>query len=140
MRVPSATKIAAKWARVTSERTTDYEEGVRNPVADWADETSAAEGRYEDGVKAAMAQKRFGKDVAEAGTAKQQKASIEKGVEEGRWAGGVRVAEPEMARGMDDVVRVMEAVKLPPKYAKGDPRNYERVKVIGTALHAARTR
>lgn len=140
MRVPSASKIARKWARVTSERTTDYEEGVRNPVADWADETQSAEDRYESGLKAAMADKRFGKGVADAGTAKQQKASIEKGVEEGRWAGGVRVAEGEMARGMDDVVRTMEAVKLPPKYPRGDPRNLERVKAVSTALHAMKTR
>lgn len=140
MRVPSASKIARKWARVTSERTTDYEEGVRNPQADWAEETAGAEGRYEEGVKTAMAQKRFGKGVSEAGTAKQQKASIEKGVEEGRWAGGVRVAEGEMARGIDEVVRTLESVKLPPKYPKGDPRNLERVKAVSTALHAMKTK
>jgi len=136
MRVPSASNIAKKWARVTAERTVDYEQGVRNPQADWADETQAAEGRYEEGLKLSMAQKRFGKGVGAAGTAKQQKASIEKGVEEGRWSGGVRVAEPEMASGMDAVVRVMEGVKLPPKYPKGDPRNLERVKAVAMALSA----
>ena len=38
MIVPSAAKIASKWARVTPERTLDYEEGVRNPARDWETE------------------------------------------------------------------------------------------------------
>ncbi|GAI63187.1 unnamed protein product [marine sediment metagenome] len=63
MIVKSAIKIGAKWARVTPERTVDYEEGVRNPLKDWATETKAAESRYEDGVKAAIARKAFGKGV-----------------------------------------------------------------------------
>ena len=38
MKVKSAIDIARKWARVTSGRTEDYEEGVRNPTKDWETE------------------------------------------------------------------------------------------------------
>jgi len=129
----SASKIAEKWARVTSGRTEDYEDGVRNPKKDWEAETKAAETRYEDGIKAAITRKAFGKGVAECGTATQQKKTIEKGII--RWPEGVRVAQDDMRAGMEKVVKVLEATKLPPAYAKGDPRNLERVKVVTQALH-----
>lgn len=139
MVVPSAREIAAKFARVTPEREPDYEAGVRSPKADWETETAGAEENYEEGVRKAIARKGFGKGVREVGTAKQQAKSIEKGVEQGRWAAGVRGAEDDMAEGMEPVVRTLEAVKLPGKFPKGDPRNYERVKAIGVALHKMKT-
>jgi len=137
MIVPSAAKIAKKWARVTPERTQDYEEGVRNPLRDWAKETSAAESRYEDGVKAAIARKAFGKGVNKAGTEKQKSKTILKGIP--RWPEGVRIAEKDMQAGMTPVVAVLEGLTLPQRYATGDPRNIERVKVIQQALHKMKT-
>ena len=133
MIVPSAAKIAKKWGRVTPERTIDYEEGVRNPLKDWATETKAAEPRYEEGVKAAIARKSFGKGVDRVGTAKQKAKTILKGIP--RWPEGVRVAEADMRKGMEPVVKVLEGITLPQRYPTGDPRNIERVKVIQQALH-----
>lgn len=133
MNVPSAAEIAAKWARVTPERTEDYENGVRNPRKNWETETLAAEKNYEKGVQDAINRKGFGKGVKKAGLAKQQGNSISKGIP--RFGEGVRMGEPAMASGMEDVVRTLQAVKLPAKYPKGDPRNYERVRAIGDALH-----
>lgn len=139
MEVPTAEQIAAKWGRVTPQRAQDFEEGVKAPKKDWATETVAAEAAFEDGVKKAMARKAFGKGVRGAGTGKQQAATIAKGVDEGRWAAGVQLAEPAMAAGMEPVVRALAAVRLPPGFAKGDPRNYDRVKAVGTALHKMKT-
>lgn len=139
MNIPSAAEIAAKFIRVTPGRQQDYDDGVRNPKKDWAGETAGAEPNYEESMKKAMQRKAFGKGVRNAGTAKQQAKTIQKGVEQGRWAGGVAIAEPEMAAAMEPVVRVLESVKLPPKFGKGDPRNYDRVKAIGTALHKMKT-
>jgi hypothetical protein len=129
----SAVAIASKWARVTPERLDDYEGGVRNPKKDWGKETAAAEGRYEEGIKASIARKAFGKGVTKCGTAGQQEKTIEKGLT--RWPEGVRLAEKDMADGMAPVVAVIERTTLPGRYPKGDPRNYERVKAMGTALH-----
>lgn len=133
MDCPTAQAIAKKWARVTPERTEDYEDGVRNPKRDWAQETAAAEDNYEEGVKKAITRKAFGKGVKKTGTAKQQQKSIEKGIP--RFGEGVRVAENDMAAGMEPVVRTLTALTLPKRYAKGDPRNLERVKVVADALH-----
>ncbi len=137
MIVPSAANIAAKWARVTPERTVDYEEGVRNPLRDWEKETADAEDRYEEGIKAALAQKRFGKGVRKVGTAKQKAKTILKGIP--RWAEGVRVAEDDMRSGMEPVVKALEGITLPKRYATGDPRNIERVKIIQQTLHKLKT-
>ena len=137
MIVPSAAKIAKKWGRVTPERTIDYEEGVRNPLRDWATETKAAESRYEEGVKAAITRKAFGKGVDKVGTTKQKAKTILKGIP--RWPEGVRIAEKDMETGMKPVVAALEGITLPPRYATGDPRNIERVKVIQQTLHKLKT-
>ncbi|MBA7525353.1 hypothetical protein ES705_17504 [subsurface metagenome] len=133
MIVPSAAKIAEKWGRVTPERIIDYEAGVRNPLRDWETETKAAEPRYEEGVKAAISRKAFGKGVARVGTAKHKAKTILKGIP--RWPEGVRVAEDDMRKGMENVVKVLEGITLPQRYPTGDPRNIERVRVIQQALH-----
>lgn len=137
MIVKTAKKIAAKWARVTAERTVDYEEGVKNPSKDWEKETTDAEGRYEDGIKASIARKAFGKGVRRVGTAKQKAATILKGII--RWPEGVRIAEPDMETGMEPVVKVLEGLTLPMRYPTGDPRNIKRVEVIAAALHKLKT-
>ena len=133
MIVPSAAKIAEKWGRVTPERIIDYEAGVRNPLRDWETETKAAEPRYEEGVKAAISRKAFGKGVARVGTAKHKAKTILKGIP--RWPEGVRVAEDDMRKGMENVVKTLEGITLPQRYPTGDPRNIERVRVIQQALH-----
>ncbi|MBA7535625.1 hypothetical protein ES705_27883 [subsurface metagenome] len=137
MKCPSAANIAAKWIRVTPERSIDYEEGVRNPLRDWATETKAAETRYEDGIKASIARKAFGKGVDRVGTAKHQAKTILKGIP--RWPEGVRIAEPDMRLGMEPVVKALEGITLPPRYPTGDPRNIERVRIIQTTLHKLKT-
>lgn len=137
MIVKTAKKIAQKWARVTAERTVDYEEGVRHPSKDWEKETVDAEDRYEAGIKASIARKSFGKGVRAVGTAKQQAATILKGIT--RWPEGVRIAEPDMEKGMEPVVSVLEGLTLPPRFPTGDPRNIERVKAIAAALHKMKT-
>lgn len=137
MRIPSAAKIAAKWRRVTEERTVDYEEGVRNPLKDWADETANAEDRYEAGIKASILRKAFGKGVRRVGTAKQKAKTILKGIL--RWPEGVRGGEDDMRKGMEPVVKVLTDLELPKRYETGDPRNIERVKKIQQALHKMKT-
>ncbi len=137
MIVPDAASIARKWARVTPERSEDYENGVRNPMRDWAEETANAEDRYEAGIKASIANKSFGKGVRKVGTAKQKSKSILKGIP--RWSEGVRGAEADMKAGMTPVIEILKSITLPKRYETGDPRNIERVKVIQQALHKMKT-
>ena len=50
----------------------------------------------------------------------------------------MRTFADEYAKGFAPYHDVIEKTELPPRYAKGDERNYERVKAIGQALHKAK--
>ena len=129
-------EIAEKWTRVTPARSEDYKSGIESPKKDWATETKAAETAYKSGVTKAAAEGRFGKGVAAAGTEKWKKKALDVGVD--RWGPGVSIAGPSYEKGFSPYRDVIERTTLPPKGAKGDPRNYERVKAIGEALHKAK--
>ncbi len=126
-------QVVEKWQRKVAGAEPDYRAGIENPKKDWEAATKAAEPAYKEGVTRAANEGRFGRGVAKAGTAKWKKNALEKGP--GRWSAGVNMASDEYRAGMAEVLSVINSVALPPRGAKGDPRNYERVKVIGEALH-----
>jgi len=131
--IRSASKIAEKWARVTPQRAQDYEEGVNNPKKDWATNTKAAESNYEQGIQQSIRDKRFGRGVSKAGTEKWKEGATTKGVQ--RFGPGVAMAQGAYEEGFAPYREVIEKLSLPKRYPKGDPRNFERVKAVGTALH-----
>lgn len=137
-KIRSASQTAEKWARVTPQRAPDYEIGVQNPKKDWAEETAKAEKNYEAGIQKSIQEKSFGKGVKKAGTSKWQKGAVGKGV--ARYGQGVVAAVDDYEKGFAPYRDVIENTKLPPRYPKGDPRNFERVKAMGTALHEAKKR
>ncbi len=128
--------IAEKWARVTPQRTEDYEKGVNNPRTPWDVAAKAAEGNYESGVQAAITQKRFGKGVTKAGASKWLQGAINKGT--ARFGPGVQVAQPDFEKGFAPFRQVIESTTLPQRFAKGDARNVERVRVMAKALADAK--
>jgi len=130
-------QVVEKWQRKVSGAEPDYRAGIENPKKDWEAATKAAEPAYKEGVTRAANEGRFGRGVAKAGTAKWKKNALEKGP--GRWSAGVNMATDEYRTGMSTVLAKINSVKLPPRGAKGDPRNYERVKVLGDALHKLTT-
>lgn len=134
--IRSIEHIARKFASVTPGRTEDYRVGVENPRRDWGAATAAAESAYEAGVTAAIAKKRFGKGVKAAGTEAWQRGAVEKGT--ARWGPGVTMAQDKYARNFAPYRDAIERVTLPPRYARRDPRNLERVKSVVNALIAAK--
>ena len=124
--------IAKKFATVTPGRSEDYRQGVENPRKDWATSTANAESAYQAGVQAAITKKSFGKGVKAAGTAAWQEGAITKGVD--RWGPGVSLAQEKYARNFAPYRDAIERVNLPPRYARRDPRNLERVKAVVQAL------
>ena len=124
--------ISKKWATVTPARSEDYRVGIENPRKDWMNATAAAESAFEAGVQQAIAKKKFGKGVKLAGTETWQRGAIEKGTM--RWGPGVAMAQGKYARGFAPFRDAIERATLPPRYARRDPRNLERVKAIVTAL------
>ena len=136
MKMPSAAVIAQRFVKYAPQRSDRYEDGVRNPTENWEEKTIAAEENYNKGVTAGIARKAFSRGVKKAGTIKQQAKSIIKGIP--RWIDGITGAEADMEKAMGPVVAVMEGITLPQRYPTGDPRNYDRVKTIGTALRKAK--
>ncbi len=134
--IRSIEQIAKKFATVTPGRTEDYRSGVENPRRDWATATAAAESAYESGVTQAIAKKRFGKGVKKAGSETWQKGAIEKGT--ARWGPGVVLAQEKYARNFAPFRDAIERTTLPPRFARRDPRNLDRVKAIVNALVAAK--
>lgn len=130
--IRSLETIAQKWATVTPQRVGDYEAGIQAPRRDWQQSTLAAEDSYTQGVQAAIAEKRFGKGVRKAGTSKWQENALQKGTQ--RWGPGVQMAQAAYAAGFAPIRDAIERVTLPPRYARRDPRNLNRVKAIVDAV------
>lgn len=135
--IASPAEIAAKWARVTPLRSQDYEDGIRNPRVDWATATGAASDAWKAGIQQAIAQDSFRKGVTKAGTSKWQTSAIAKGP--ARWQQGVAVGQAAYETGFAPYRDAIERVTLPPRYAKRDPRNLDRVKAIVDALVRVKT-
>lgn len=132
--IRSIDSISKKWAEVTPMRAGDYEAGIQNPRRSWKAATVNAEGAYEDGVRQAIGRKAFGKGVTKAGDEKWQRKSLTRGV--ANWGPGVADAEGDFNAGFAPYREAIAATKLPPRYARRDPRNLARVKAINDALIA----
>lgn len=123
---------ANKWARRAGAATEDFKSGVENPRTDWAAATIAAAPSQAAGVQAAIASGRFQKMVAKSGTSYWKDKTMTKGAD--RFASGVASAQSDYESGIAPYTEVLNSVQLPARGAKGDPKNYDRVKAIGEAL------
>jgi len=130
--------IVDKWARVAPQRAEDFRFGVENPKKDWAQQAASAEDAWRAGVTAAANAGLFSAGVRRAGTEKWQTRTLQKGVP--RWPEGIRVAVDDYRDGFGPFHEEIQRVDLPPRYARGDPRNLERVAAIANALHQRRMR
>lgn len=127
-------RIAKKWADVTPMRAGDYADGIRNPRRAWAAATKNAEDAYEAGVQKSITRKAFGKGVTRVGDEKWQRKASTRGV--ANWGPGVSEAQGDFQAGFAPYREAIAACKLPPRYARRDPRNLARVKAIDDALIA----
>jgi len=134
MDIKSMADISKKWTTVTPGRSSDYQDGVTNPRKSWAANTKSSEANYEAGVQASIAKKSFGKGVDATGDAGWKAGATTKGVT--RWGPGVAMSGDKYSKGYTPYQAELASLTLPPKGAKGDPRNYQRVQAVGDALHA----
>lgn len=134
MEIKRLEAIEEKWTRVTPGRVADYSLGIKNPKRDWQTEAIAAKANWKLGIDAAHAKDLFAKGVDKAGTKKWQDRALKLGP--GRFSEGVYIAGPDYMKGFAPYHAVLERTTLPPRFPRGDIRNYERSKVPGVALHA----
>ena len=128
--------IASKWQTVTPQRAGIYKSNVEAPLRDWEKETLAAKDRRNEGLRAAIADGRIDRGIKRVGLEGWRKPTVTKGPS--RWAEGVALAEPEYRAGFAPYRDVIERTDPGPRFAKGDPRNWDRSKRIGMALHNKR--
>lgn len=131
--IKSLDRTANKWQTVTPQRAGEYEDGVRNPKKSWQQGAEDAADAYAEGVSAAVSEGRFARGVSEAGDGKWREGALNKGVR--RWPEGVRLGGDAYRTGFAPYHSRIQSVNLPPRGPKGDPRNYDRVRAIGEALH-----
>ena len=130
--IRSAEEQASKWANVTPGRSAEYQKGVQAPKRDWGTATKAALEAYKAGLTASVAKGSWLKGVTRAGTGKWQANSVSKGVQ--RWGPGVQLAQDDYQRAIGPYNEAIRRTTLPPRFARRDPRNLERVRVIVEAL------
>lgn len=136
--IKSLDRIVKKWQSVTPQRTAEYQDGIQNPRADWQQQTVNATANYEKGIQASIANKSFAKGVAKRGTAGWQQKTLAKGPI--RWAQGVQVSASDYQEGFAKYHAVLSSLTLPPRGAKGDPANIQRVAAVANALHNAKVK
>jgi hypothetical protein len=130
--------IVGKWADVTPRRADYYRAGVESPKEIWEEKAAAAGAAWATGVSTAAGEGRFAKGVTAAGQAKWREKTLLKGVTQRRWAEGVAIAKGDYEKGFAPYRDVIERTDLPPRGAKGDPGNIDRVRVMAAALHEAK--
>lgn len=123
---------ASKWVRRASSASGEYKDGIEKSNVSWEAATLAAEANHKAGTEAALRDGRFGKGVRKSGNAHWKQRATTLGP--GRFAEGVSASETAYAEGVAPYLATIESTTLPPRGPKGDPRNYERVKAMGTAL------
>lgn len=136
MEIKALDAVATKWATVTPGRSGEYAKGIQSPRRSWAAATEEAAENYAAGVQAAISAGRFQSGVSSAGDAAWKKGATEKGVS--RWPQGVSMSKDEYRVGFAPYHSVLGGLSLSPRGAKGDPRNYDRVREVGQALHEAK--
>lgn len=129
-------KITDKWAKVTPERAPFYEEGIKAPTADWATEAAKGQAAYEAAMRDPAVLKQREKKIKEVGTEKWQRKALAVGPS--RFREGVPAAKDDYGKGFAPYHGVIASLVLPERGARGDPKNYARVKAIGDALHKKR--
>ena len=138
VKVKPVDKVVEKWKNRASVAAGDYKDGVLNPKRDWAEATAQAEDAWKKGLTDAMSRGAYVAGVKEAGTDKWKKKASTVGAT--RFSDGVSSAVDEYKKKISEVLSILEGIELPPRGARGSEQNYERVKIIGKALHEYRTK
>ncbi|MEM4846448.1 MAG: hypothetical protein QW794_01655 [Thermosphaera sp.] len=130
-------KIVEKWRSRASAASGDYAAGVEAPKYDWQKNTLAAADAWKSGITEAAAKNMFSKGVAATPTDFWKSRAITLGT--ARFADGVSKSVDVYKAKWAPYYDVLTKIELPPRGARGDPKNIERVRAIITALRAKKT-
>jgi len=131
--VPPIEEVVKDWESGARARASKYAERAKAKARKWFEETKAAEKRWAEAIQDAIRRGAFLAGVEEAGEAKYKDGIDKKG--ESRYPTGIAAATDIYKKAMKEVLDIIAGVELSERGPRGDPRNYERVKAIGEALH-----
>uniref|UniRef100_A0A6H1ZWY7 Uncharacterized protein n=3 Tax=viral metagenome TaxID=1070528 RepID=A0A6H1ZWY7_9ZZZZ len=133
IKIRPVTDIAEKFVRVTPGRASEFIAGVEDvPDAEFESKAIAGEANYKVATTAAIAAGRRAKKLV--GSGRRWKSRLQK-LGESRYGTGTAEAVEAYAEGFSPYRDTIAGLTLPPKGARGDPKNIERVRVIADALH-----
>jgi len=135
-KVPSAADIAAKWARVASSRSPEYQAGVTGAGTTWEANSSASKAAFQASVTAGNIGQMWAGGIKRAGGAKYERKAT--GVGKDRYSGGVTAATADMQSGMEPMVQTIASVTPPIRQPRGSEANLARVRAYSSALNAKR--
>ena len=101
-----------------------------------AENAIAARDAWEAGIMDAIARGARERGLAEVGTEGWRRRTLAVGVS--RWPQGAKASVDEYQKAVAPFFEVLKGLTLPPRGPKGSPENYERVRVVGEALHRKR--
>jgi len=125
-------KIGEWWRSGATAAGPKYAEGLTMPRQPWSQGAVGAKDAWRQGVTDAAGRDAYAKGVVKAGDAKWLKKASELGAR--RYPEGVGVALDDYKAGWAPFYDVLSKVELPPRKARGDPANIERVRTIVQAL------
>ncbi len=134
--VKSAADIAAKWGRVTPQRSADYEAGASGAGAKQNAAAIAAAAAYQNAVSSGSNKAMFIGGLKRAGAEKYNRKVA--GVGKDRFGSGVQAAVQDMQTGMAPMVEAIAAVTPPARAPRGDVANQQRSVVYQVALNKKR--
>jgi len=134
--VPDLPDIVAKWVEETPRRAAYYERETPKAAERWEERARGAGPTYKSAVTAPDIEKRFTGGIKRVGAAKFRRKVLAVGV--ARFGPGVTAAKEDYDAGFGPYVDVLKVIDVPARKPRGDPANYDRVRVIGTELNKKR--
>lgn len=134
IRIKDTGSLAKKFVTRAVAASGDYKDGVSVAGGDWETRTKASEDTYNAGVQQGIADKRFGKGVADAGQAKYVTRATTLGAQ--RFGPGVAASEGEWAKGTQPYLDALKSMDLPARRPKGDPANQQIANAVASRLAA----
>ena len=135
IRTKDQARVVEKYVARASVAQPEYTRGISDAGNAWETNATAANASYVTAVTAAANAGRFAAGIREAGNAKWQRRSLEKGP--GRFVEGVNLGQGDYSTQIQKVLTTIQGITLPPRGPKGSPQNFQRIQPIGNALRAA---
>lgn len=128
--------LQAKYVSRATNATDAYKAGVQTPKRSQSASAIAAAPLWQSSVSSATAMNRFKSGLSKSGDAGWQNGATNKGAP--HYPDGVRLGAPKWASNTQPFLSIIAGLTLSPKGIRGSDANYQRVKDVGSALHAAK--